>query len=317
MNKPMTHWKRWQVVVAFWAVLLTLVSVVGLFDLQISINLQHSMPGFAYFFEVVGAAPFFLIILLFAYSFFNDNDAANAEPAVQPSPTPRNSRVAQASEHGVAGGCENLRPRLLYMPPKVYVPAVVGVFGLAFFMLCTMLLGYASAGSVSHGFSYMWWTLPLSVAVTVGAWFLSRRFPLHLNRSGVLKGILFLGVILVFNQLCKGLWGRTRPEDLQSVADFTRWFVPQGITGNASFPSGHTTLSMAPLALLFLVKGWRPWLAVFACSMMWGCLTAASRIIEGAHFPTDVLFAMGSTLFLFLLVSWYGDRFIGRWILTD
>ncbi len=274
--------KRSHGVIFFWAILIISLTVVGLFDINISLGLQQSVPSIAFFFEVYGATPFFLVIMLLTYGFFNDNN----------------------SSHG----------KILHLSPSMYVPLAVGAFFCATLALGTMVLGYAFWGSVSSGFSYIFWTAPISLGITLFAWFLRKRLPLNIDRRGALLGVLFLLTILLVNQFLKALWGRVRPEDLESLADFTSWFKIQWFTGNASFPSGHVTLSLSPLALIFLIEKPRAKYQVFFATMAWGTGTAFGRIIEGAHYPTDVMFAMGITLFLFMIISWYGNRFLDRWI---
>ncbi len=277
--------KRSHAVIFFWAILIITLSVIGLFDLEISLRLQQSVPWVASFFEVYGATPFFLVIMVIAYGFFNDTNET----------------------HG----------KILHLSPSMYVPLSVFVFFCATLATGTMILGYNFWGSVVSGFSYILWTAPISLGITLIAWFSRKRFFLNIDRRGALLGVLFLLVILLTNQFLKALWGRTRPEDLESLAEFTSWFKIQWFTGNASFPSGHVTLSLSPLALIFIIQQQKARYKVLCGTMLWGVGTALGRIIEGAHYPTDVIFAMGSTLFIFLIIRWYGNRFLDRWILSE
>ena len=51
--------------------------------------------------------------------------------------------------------------------------------------------------------------------------------------------------------LLKNLWGRARYTELSDHgAGFTPWYLPQGLTGHDSFPSGHAAMS----ALVFFVS---------------------------------------------------------------
>ena len=46
-----------------------------------------------------------------------------------------------------------------------------------------------------------------------------------------------------------------------------------------------------------------------ALALGWGLLVAFSRILIGAHFPADTLFAAGVTVtWLVLLARWFGYR---------
>lgn len=99
---------------------------------------------------------------------------------------------------------------------------------------------------------------------------------------------------LVLTQGLKVVWGRTRFRDLDGDFDsFTAWYLPQGITGDMSFPSGHTMFAWLLLPLLTLIPETKRGLrltAVFAIAL-WGGFMAAMRVRIGAHFASDVLAA--------------------------
>lgn len=117
--------------------------------------------------------------------------------------------------------------------------------------------------------------------------------------------------VLVFVQGIKILWGRVRFRDLLSdYSNFSPWFVPQGITGNKSFPSGHAAMGFMLLPLLILLKDRDirdPKRIVMTVAIIgWGVFVGSSRILIGAHYASDVLFssAMASviTILLYKLV---------------
>ena len=59
---------------------------------------------------------------------------------------------------------------------------------------------------------------------------------------------------LILVQSFKMLWGRIRFRDLATnYTNFTPWFQAQGITGNYSFPSGHTAIGWMLLPILILL----------------------------------------------------------------
>jgi len=117
-----------------------------------------------------------------------------------------------------------------------------------------------------------------------------------------LAGIISLLAIinpLVLVQIIKLLWGRVRFRDLATPGflDYTVWFLPQGITGDQSFPSGHTAIGWMFLPLLIIVKDRKNMDAVKILSSIlilgWGLFVALSRIVVGAHYASDVLFSTG------------------------
>ncbi len=132
-----------------------------------------------------------------------------------------------------------------------------------------------------------------------------------------LAGIISLLAIinpLVLVQIMKLLWGRVRFRDLApSFVDYTPWFLPQGITGNQSFPSGHTAMSFMFLPLLIplrkmntsnLIK--KILTLVLLMLIIGGAIfVAVSRVIIGAHYASDVLFSGGAaSIITILLYKW-------------
>ncbi len=110
--------------------------------------------------------------------------------------------------------------------------------------------------------------------------------------------ILLLAIInpLLFVQIIKLLWGRVRFRDLApGFIDYTPWFLPQGITGNQSFPSGHTAMGWMFLPLLIVVKDRKNTDIIKILSYIlivgWGLFVGLSRIVIGAHYVSDVLFS--------------------------
>ncbi|MHA2431396.1 MAG: phosphatase PAP2 family protein [Promethearchaeota archaeon] len=101
---------------------------------------------------------------------------------------------------------------------------------------------------------------------------------------------------LLIVQLIKLFWGRVRFRDLAvGYTNFTPWFRPLGITGNFSFPSGHTAMGWMFLPLLISVKSKETKfplkLTLLIGTIGWGVFVAMSRVIVGAHYASDVLFS--------------------------
>ncbi|MFX0057756.1 MAG: phosphatase PAP2 family protein [Candidatus Hodarchaeota archaeon] len=114
-----------------------------------------------------------------------------------------------------------------------------------------------------------------------------------------ISGIISLLAIihpLLFVQLVKVFWGRVRFRNLlPGFTDFTPWFIPQGITGNQSFPSGHTSMGWMFLPLLIPLRKWQ-WknpIRIIGTILIigWGVFVGLSRIVVGAHYASDVLFS--------------------------
>ncbi|MFX1259703.1 MAG: phosphatase PAP2 family protein [Promethearchaeota archaeon] len=116
--------------------------------------------------------------------------------------------------------------------------------------------------------------------------------------------ILLLAIInpLIFVQITKILCGRIRFNDLSpDYSNYSPWYLPpgpiSGLKGNASFPSGHTSMGWMFLPLLILFKDRKlnnpKRVLITILIISWGLYLGISRIITGDHFASDVLFSTG------------------------
>ena len=117
--------------------------------------------------------------------------------------------------------------------------------------------------------------------------------------------MFFYGYIL-FVQPLKIFWGRIRFRDLTAnFSDFSPWYLPQGINGNQSFPSGHASMGFMILALFvfFADKAFYKRIILKGIVISWALAVCASRVIIGAHFTSDVLFGAFAIIvsYLFLM----------------
>jgi membrane-associated phospholipid phosphatase len=115
----------------------------------------------------------------------------------------------------------------------------------------------------------------------------------------------------VYGYLCliqpiKLLWGRVRFKDLDALySDFTPWFLPTGINGNHSFPSGHAAMAWMILPFLILVvnKSKSLKVSLHIIIIFWGLAVSLSRVVMGAHYASDVLFGSSIIIIVFLVVT--------------
>jgi membrane-associated phospholipid phosphatase len=92
-----------------------------------------------------------------------------------------------------------------------------------------------------------------------------------------------VGVPSLVATLAKRAIGRGRPDqfDQYGLLYFRPNWADYGFQG---FPSGHATTAFAlAMVLAFLAPRWT------AVAMVFGALVAASRVIVGAHYPSDVV----------------------------
>ena len=127
------------------------------------------------------------------------------------------------------------------------------------------LLGHGNVGIpamlVLAGLGWLWKKPRLKSAGSLGLW------------AFLLSG--------AFSQAIKHVIGRPRPRLWEQGV--SHW-GPSFVDGLNSFPSGHTTTSMA----VALVLSWH-YPKASPLFMGLAAFVAAARIIGGSHFPTDVL----------------------------
>lgn len=122
--------------------------------------------------------------------------------------------------------------------------------------------------------------------------------------SRISFNMFFYGYLLIIQPL-KIFWGRIRFRDLsENYSDFTAWYVPNGITGNQSFPSGHAAMGFMMLALFVFImdKSFYKRLFFKGFVISWALAVSASRVIIGAHFTSDVLFGGFIIAVLYLIL---------------
>ncbi len=141
--------------------------------------------------------------------------------------------------------------------------------------------------------------------------FIAINWNTDLSRYRKISGVIsFLAIVnpLLFVQLFKIFWGRVRFQDLllPGYIDYTPWFIPQGITGNASFPSGHAAMGWMFLPLIIVVENreWKDPIKIITIILVisWGIFVGLSRIVVGAHYASDVLFSTGVATITTLLL---------------
>lgn len=127
-----------------------------------------------------------------------------------------------------------------------------------------------------------------------------------------LMATLALGPGLLANVLLKDHWGRPRPIDVTQFGGeqhFVAWWNPRGdCPGNCAFVSGDVSgafWTLAPAALA--PPQWRA--LAYGAALALGVGMAAIRMMAGAHFFTDTVFA---GIFTFMII-WIVHGLIYRW----
>ena len=183
------------------------------------------------------------------------------------------------------------------------IPAYVGIIvGILFIVL----IGDKS-------FTKTGWSLIISLTIfVILTW--NKDWKKFRKIAGI---IALLAVInpLLFVQITKILAGRIRFRDLApGYTNFTPWFLPPGIAaGGSSFPSGHAAMSfmfvplLIPLSKMLAEKRSKKVLSIILMFIVigWALFVAASRVVIGAHYASDVLFSSGvACIITILLYKW-------------
>jgi undecaprenyl-diphosphatase len=160
--------------------------------------------------------------------------------------------------------------------------------------LCVRLNGALRFAALLHGFravswlgdGIFWYSLMLALLLHQGR-----------DAAGAVVHMLLSGIICTTTyKLLKRSTLRPRPYQVMSVV--ARGAAPLDAF---SFPSGHT---LHAVAFTLIAASYCPWLAAFLVSFT--LLVAASRVVLGLHYPSDVLAgasigaAIAATSLLFL-----------------
>jgi undecaprenyl-diphosphatase len=134
--------------------------------------------------------------------------------------------------------------------------------------------------------------VPAAVVATVALLVARRRFEAMLVGASVVTATLVVWVM-------KAIVGRARPALWEA-----QW------SWGSSFPSGHTlsTAAFATAAALCVARIWpRVGNLAMVLAVLWTGLVAASRLVLGVHWPSDVLAALCLGAFIPLLISVASD----------
>lgn len=164
--------------------------------------------------------------------------------------------------------------------------------------------------------------LTLTLGMSIGALviclvsFRVKRLACYRRTAAYLTLTMIIGPGLIVNTLFKENWERPRPLDLVELngdSEFVEvWAPPVPGSGN-SFPSGHaaTAFYLFTPYLILRSRSQRWAVAFLVAGFAFGALMGYCRMIQGAHFLSDIIWACGFVYLTSLALS-YAFRFDAR-----
>ncbi len=152
-------------------------------------------------------------------------------------------------------------------------------------------------------------------AVVFGMSFIDRSFRFGRKPGLYLLLVLALGPGLIVNGVLKNHWGRPRPKQIEQFGGERKFLAlwEKGSHPRArSFPSGHAAMGFYVLTPFFIFRGASRRRAVMwlVGGIAYGSIVGLGRMLQGAHFAGDVLWAFGFVYLTGLSLA-YAFRFQG------
>lgn len=134
--------------------------------------------------------------------------------------------------------------------------------------------------------------------LTLLAGFFKKTLARYRGQAFFLILLLIMGPGLIVNVTLKDNLGRARPSELKEFGgqnEFTQPWFPGKMGDNSSFPSGHASVAFYLMAPWFILRSRAmSKAAVFlGVGLGFGVLVGITRILQGGHFLTDVIWAGG------------------------
>jgi len=262
--------KKNGLVVFFISLWIFLAVIFGIFDLEISKNLVNQNSGCAQFLQDYGMIPGLLVILSGVYIYY--------------------SFIKTKSDVWS------------YIQKVVFFLVSSGLI----FHLLVQLLGSIAT---NHLIIFVLISFAISIIIFIVLHLKNQvQSALLIIYAKVVVAVAIWGYVICI-QGVKYFWGRVRFRELDAAfSQFTPWYLPQGITGSDSFPSGHAAMGWMLLALLIFLANKKQWMKYSAIVIifLWGVTLALSRVAIGAHYASDVLF--GSFFIIVTFLIFYNRR---------
>lgn len=170
-------------------------------------------------------------------------------------------------------------------------------------LLAILIAPFISAGGIINYFAFFKSSHRYLIYAfyLITGFFLSKLYNRLADKEIRIFFIFALSVVILSilsMSILKDVWSRARFHPMHvanDYSDFSPWYLPQfranPIDDYRSFPSGHTTSATTMLMLLYLPfdrlnQSEKKWITAFSIS--WPLLVALARILDGAHYLSDV-----------------------------
>ncbi len=137
-----------------------------------------------------------------------------------------------------------------------------------------------------------------------------RKSPASAERASVRKSaflLLTLAVIpgIFVHNIMKPTWDRPRPRHTEPFGGtqpfLPMWQIaPAGVSGS-SFISGHASTAATAVALAYTIPRFA--MILYPAGIIFALAAAASRIVQGGHFASDVLISISLTCLIIHLLA--------------
>ncbi len=167
---------------------------------------------------------------------------------------------------------------------------------------------YAKAFPLKALYDYGEYAVILLTAVMAGLYmytYLARGARSLRNPALMFIVVIALGPGLLVNGVFKPLWGRPRPVDVTAFggsAVYRPISHPGGYGAGKSFPCGHCAMAVAVCALIgFRRRAPVAAMTGFVLGIMYALAMGFTRMAQGGHFFTDVVWSM---ILVFIVIVW-------------
>ena len=190
---------------------------------------------------------------------------------------------------------------------------VFAYIGLGFSLIYACFMGV-----MTHKHSYAYWTFIPSIIIYAAFMGLT----VYINKKikekdegfkklhGKIVFVMFItaAVSLMGVDIIKSVFGRVRYINLSDESLFKPWYYVNSFDFNSSFPSGHAARAMTAICFSLIPLYFKKNVLSYAFevfAILFAITVSVSRLIEGMHYPTDILTGAYLTFIAFYISKYF------------